>query len=232
MNGVEDEQRVPDEPVDGAADAPVRAPDAEAAAEAPEPVAAPSAEPEPEPVAAAEVAVEDAVEPEPATPSGRWLIVQTSATLRTVASQNCACFGTDGVPRYGPEESGPAHGPAALRVALALRAGRDTRLAADALRMTLLRSNEKEMVWSGFDADRQLQVLWVWDFYRIQSHVALRVALPDAGLLPDTWRAAVDALRAAGPDDEIELEVASACGDFEQPHTLVRGAVEWEKSSG
>jgi hypothetical protein len=231
VNGVEDEQRAPepasddrpDEPRDDATAGPEvtpeaaapTAPEAETAAEAPE--AAPTAEPE--------------TQPEPAMPSGRWLVVQTSATLRTVASQNCACFGMDGVPRYGPDETGPARTPAALNVAITLRAGRETRLSYDALRMTLLRSTDKDMVWSGFDAARQLQVLWVWDFYRIQSHVALRAAIPGEGIVPEPWRASLDALRAAGPGDEIELEVTSACGDFDQTHTLARGAVEWEKEA-
>lgn len=225
MNGVEDEQRpldaaqnALDEPVSDAPADPGLMPGAEVAPEAPEAV---------EPIASAP----DEPQPEPAVPSGRWLVAQASATLRTVASQNCACFGVSGVPRYGLGESGPARQPAALTAALALRAGRETRLACDTLRLTLLRSTDREMVWTGFDAAQQLQVLWVWDFYRIQSHVALRVALPGEGVLPDLWRDAVDAMRAAGQGDVIELDVESACGDFDQAHTLARGAVEWEKGS-
>ncbi len=231
MNGVDDEQRAPeasqDEPVSGAPADPEVTPREEAVSEVPG--VAEVAEPaEPEPA----VEARDELRPEPATPSGRWLVAQASATLRTVASQNCACFGRSGVPRYGVAESGSAPSSGALTAALVMRSGRETKLACDTFPMRLLRSNDREMVWAGFDAARQLQVLWVWDFYRIQSHVALRVALPDEGALPDLWRDTLDAMRAAGQGDSIELDVESACGDFDQTHTLARGAAEWEKGSG
>ncbi len=221
MNGVDDEQRGPEaEPV------------TTGEPEAVEPVAedaAPADAAEVENVAPAEEAA--AIEPEPAIPSGRWLVLQATSLLRAVATQNYVCFGAGGVPRHGTGERVQAGRPATLDASLTLHGADGTvRLGLSALRFTSLRFTSRETVWNGFDPARQLQALWVWDYYRIQSHVALRVALPsEGGALPDAWRATLDAVRAAQAGDAIVLDVSSACGDFEQRHTLLRGAVEWER---
>lgn len=190
------------------------------------------AEPVEEAAAPAEEAV--AIEPEPAIPSGRWLVLQATSLLRAVATQNYVCFGSAGVPRYGAGEHVQAGRPAALTTSLTLHGADGTvRLGLSEFRLTSLRFTPRETVWNGFDPARQLQVLWVWDNYRIQSHIALRVALPgEGGLVPDAWRTTLDAVRAAQMGDVIALDVSSACGDFEQMHSLLRGALEWEKGSG
>ncbi len=176
-------------------------------------------------------------EPTPADRKpARWLVVQASAVLESVASSNYACYGRAGVPRYpvsAPES--PANGAPTLCAELLVREAAGTvRLAWLDVEFALAKQNDWQVVWSAFDPARQLQVLWVWDFYRILSHAALRLRLPrkdQAAELPEAWRGALDALRAMAPGDGIEFHVRSACGDIHQHHAVSTPAQEWEPAT-
>lgn len=162
----------------------------------------------------------------------RWLVVQASALLEAVAATNYACYGSAGVPRYGVAQ--PARQPkdeSTLCAELVVRSPQgEIRLAWIDLDLEPVQRSDRQVVWGAYDAARRLQVLWVWDFYRILSHVVLRGGLPPApDVTPDpAWQGTLDALRALAPGDQIELKVQSACGNIHQRHTLDRPAVEWE----
>ncbi|MCL4238520.1 MAG: hypothetical protein KJ047_09765 [Anaerolineae bacterium] len=159
-----------------------------------------------------------------------WLVVQATALLQSVATANYACYGRAGVPRYPhPLTSAPPEGRATLCVEALLRdpAG-EVALAFLDLDLVLHQQDKRQVVWSGYDPARHVQVAWVWDFYRILSHAVLRGAIPPQDDAPDAaWAAAVEALRAAGPDFTIEFRVRSACGDIHQAHRVERPAVAW-----
>ena len=165
--------------------------------------------------------------------SRRWLVAHATALLESVATSNYACYGRGGVPRYPvtrpvtPLATDPAVLCAEL---LAQDVQGNVRLAWLDLELSSAEDDSRRVVWSAYDAARRLQVVWAWDFYRILSHVALRVQLPGADQTPDaSWAAALDAVRALQPGDTLALNVRSVCGDIHQGHTLAQAAVEWEK---
>ncbi|NLF74474.1 MAG: hypothetical protein GX573_02155 [Chloroflexi bacterium] len=165
-----------------------------------------------------------------ATPR-RWLVAQASAVLASVAAQNYTCYGGSGVPHYGPAQADePPDEPGTITLTvMLLDAQQQARLRWPDLRLRVLEQNERRTVWSGYDRERHLQALWVWDFYRIQSHFALRAALPEGdGEVAAARRATLEALRALQPGDVIAVEVQSACGDIQQTHTVERPAAEWK----
>ena len=167
-------------------------------------------------------------------PPEKWLMVRSSALLALSAASDYTCYGRQGVPRYGAGLPSPPDEPSTLDVALTVRApdGTDRLGPPVGWRLKVARKTERQQVWSGYDPLRHVQVVWVWDFYRIQSHVVLRVALPPKDVTPDaTWQAALDAFRVIQPGDEVLLDVVSAaCGDFRQQHPLPHGATEWSAS--
>jgi hypothetical protein len=161
----------------------------------------------------------------------RWLVVQSTALLESVSTGNYACYGRGGVPRYpAPRRSGNGQEPDELCVELMVRSADGAlRLACLDLTLKNLERTGQRVVWSGYSAPQHMQVIWIWDFYRIQSHVALRVAEPPKGVEPDAaWREAVDAVRAIVPGDQITFDVRSACGDIHQAHTVSNPAKAWE----
>jgi hypothetical protein len=165
----------------------------------------------------------------------RWLVVQASALLESVATGNYACYGRVGVPRY-PAAPRPTNGvePGELCVEMMVRAADGTlRLVCLDLTLKQYERTDQRVVWSGYNAPQHLQVIWVWDFFRIQSHVALRLAEPPDGVTPDAaWKDALDAVRAIAPGDQVGFDVRSACGDIHQSHALTAPATVWEPSSG
>jgi hypothetical protein len=165
----------------------------------------------------------------------RWLVIQASALLESVATANYACYGRGGVPHYpagqpAAPSSRPSPNGTTLCVELIVRDAQGAvRLACLDLDLKNLEHSARQIAWSGYDQARHMQVLWVWDFYRILSHVALRAAVPAQDETPDaTWQGTLDAIRAVTPGDEIRIEVRSACGDIHQSHTVERQAVEWK----
>lgn len=159
-----------------------------------------------------------------------WLVVQATALLQSVATANYACYGRAGVPRYPRlATSTPPEGPATLCVEAFLRdpAGEVTLAFLD-LDLVLHQQDKRQVVWSGYDPARHVQVAWAWDFYRILSHAVLRGAIPPKSGAPDpAWNAAVEALHAVKPDFTIEFHVRSACGDIHQVHRVERPAITW-----
>lgn len=164
--------------------------------------------------------------------SRRWLVVQAAALLESVATSNYACYGRGGVPRYPVTRpvTPPAGDPVLCAELLAQDEQGNVRLACLDLEFSSAADDSRRAVWSAYDAARRLQAVWAWDFYRILSHVALRVQVPGADDTPDApWAAALDAMRALQPGDTLALNVRSACGDIHQRHTLAQPAVEWGK---
>ena len=170
-----------------------------------------------------------------APPPREWLIVQTSAVLEAVATSNYACYGRGGVPHYPQPRPAPdADAGPTLCIELFVRdAAGAARLALLDLTLTSRETLDQQaarqvVTWTGYDAERRIQVVWVWDFYRILSHVMLRAAVPPAEVTPGAaWTGAHAAVRAIVPGDALAISVRSACGDIRQRHTLQRPAQGW-----
>jgi hypothetical protein len=162
----------------------------------------------------------------------RWLVLQASALLESVASANYTCYGRVGVPTYPVERPTPPDAAPVLCAEMLLRGPDDVvRLACLDLEFALTRQDDWQVAWSVYVAPRQLQVLWVWDFYRILSHAVLRLRLPrkdQHAEVDEAWQGGLDALRAVAPGDVIEFSVRSACGDIHQLHPVTASPVEWE----
>jgi hypothetical protein len=132
--------------------------------------------------------------------------------------------------QLGPSDPSAATDPARLSLALALRDSEaKMRLVIPHVELKNHETSVHQSIWNGYDRARHLQVLWVWDFFRLQSHVALRVALPpeDGPAVSDHWLEMIDAMRGLQPGCRIDLEVQSACGDIMQLHVVSDPAAEW-----
>ncbi len=171
-----------------------------------------------------------------------WWMIQVSATLQAVATQNYACFGRGGVPRYAAPKTAalsepvPQPDPATLCVELIVRAPDHTvtepkiRLANLDITLKLHEQTALNIIWSGYDPAQHLQTIWVWDFFRLLSHVVLRVAdVPTLDTDPDpAWKNALGGIQAVSAGDVLTLDVRSACGDIHQFHTLAGPAIRWK----
>lgn len=156
-------------------------------------------------------------------PVRRWLVLGTSAVLSSVTVQNYVCYSR-------PPAGAPIEEPATLTLDITIEdAQQRPRLQQVAAQLKQLEATDRHIVWSGYDVTRRLQVIWVWDFYRIQSHVALRVMLPPEGAddVNPTWQQTLDGLRAVSPGDVLRASVRSSCGDIFQAHTIQSPAQEW-----
>lgn len=161
------------------------------------------------------------------SPRRRWLVLGASAVLSSVAVQNYVCYSR-------PPAGAPAEEPATLTLDLALEdAAQQARWQQIAAQLKSLEVTERQVMWSGYDVVRRLQVIWVWDFYRIQSHVALRVMLPPEGSedVNPTWQQTIDAVRAVQPGDTLRASVQSSCGDIFQAHIVSAAAQEWSPAA-
>jgi hypothetical protein len=159
-----------------------------------------------------------------------WLVVQATALLQSVATANYACYGRGGVPRYPrPTLSKPPQGPPTLCVEALLRdAAGEVTLACLDLDLALQGQDAHQILWSGYDPTRHLQVIWAWDFFRILSHALLRSRVPPPdGTADPAWAVAVEALRAVKPGFTVEFHVRSACGDIHQAHRVEHPAATW-----
>lgn len=160
-------------------------------------------------------------------PVRRWLVLGASAVLSSVAVQNYVCYSR-------PPAGASPEDPATLTLDIAIEdAAQHPRWQQVAAQLKSLETTDRQIMWSGYDVVRRLQVIWVWDFYRIQSHVALRVMLPPEGSedVNPTWQQALDALRAVQPGDTLRASVRSSCGDIFQAHPIQAPAQEWTPSS-
>jgi hypothetical protein len=164
-----------------------------------------------------------------------WLVVKLSSVLASVAVTNFVCYGGQPVPRFGQPvlpAAVPKTGPPSMTLAFTVRAADGSaRLACPEARLDNLQTDDRKAIWSGFDAARRMQVIWVWDFFRILSYFALRVALPEDDPPQDdahaAWRETIEAVRAMLPGDTVLVDVVSGCGDIHQTHTLEQPAYEW-----
>lgn len=170
-----------------------------------------------------------------AVPPRRWMVVQTTALLESVATGNIACYGRGGVPRYPLSPTPPEPQPeiATLCVEVHLQApDGTTRLALLDLDFTQSEQSKERTIWSVYDAARRLQIIWIWDFYRILSHIILRIGVPQEGQTSDAlWQSMLDIARAMGKGDVLTLKVQSRCGNIQQQHTLTRAPYEWSREA-
>ena len=162
-------------------------------------------------------------------------MLQASAPLDAVATTNFACYGQAGVPRYPYvtlQPPRPAEETPTLCAELLLREAQGRpRLALLDLTLRQRQADAKQYIWETFDAQRRLHIVWVWDFFRILSHAVLRVQLPPAETTPaDPWAKTLDAVRAMRPGDILAFNVASACGNIRQNHTLTAPARAWSST--
>ncbi len=164
----------------------------------------------------------------------RWFVAQATAVLESVAAANVACYGRRGVPHY------PVPTPAELQTAPPILCAELHITTTDGTsRLVLLdldlartaqpeKTVAKQAIWQVYDTARQMQIIWVWDFFRIQSHIILRVGLPAADYTPGTdWQSALDALRATQKGDRITLKVQSTCANIQQQHALTAAPSDW-----
>ncbi len=164
-------------------------------------------------------------------------MLQASAPLDAVATTNFACYGQAGVPHYPyimlqPPAPTPSDAPPTLCAELLLQEAQGhPRLALLDLTLRQRQADAKQYVWETFDAQRRLHIVWVWDFFRILSHAVLRVQLPPADATPpEPWAKTLAAMRAARGGDILALNVASACGNVRQTHTLTAPARQWSST--
>jgi len=169
----------------------------------------------------------EAASQEAQPPVRRWLVLGASALLSSVAVQNYVCYSR-------PPAGGSPEDPATLTLDIAIEdATQQPRWQQVAAQLKSLETTDRQIMWSGYDVVRHLQVIWVWDFYRIQSHVALRVMLPPEGSedVNPTWQQALDGLRAVTQGDVLRASVRSSCGDIFQVHTIQTPAQAWTPGS-
>lgn len=180
---------------------------------------------EPQPQAAPEQTQPPAEGPQP--PVRRWLVLGASAVLSSVAVQNYVCYSR-------PPAGASPEAPATLTLDLVIEdAAQRPRWQQVAVPLKSIESTDRQIMWSGYDVVRRLQVIWVWDFFRIQSHVALRVMLPPEGAedVNPTWQQALEGLRAVQPGDVLRVSVRSSCGDIFQAHPILAPVQEWTPRS-
>lgn len=177
-----------------------------------------------------------------AVPPERWLVIQASAVLETVAAANYVCYGGAKVPRYGvANPPPPPQDPAVLCAEIIVRgpAGASPEAPDGALRLAeldtrfrLVEQSERQVIWVWADPARWFQAYWVWDFFRLLSHIVLRVGYPapEPGADEATkgaWATLIDAVRSIAPGDTLSVRVQSPCGNIQQAHSIAAAAAEW-----
>jgi hypothetical protein len=164
------------------------------------------------------------------------LVSKSSAVLASVAVQNYVCYGRrPHRPDVGLRYTANDPSPPTLEAALSVRDDEGSvRFECPAVVLRNLQTTSRQTIWSGFDRARRLQVIWVWDFFRIQSHLVLRVALADSDLPAEAvveneiaWRDTLAAIRAITLGNSVRIDVKSECGDIHQVHAVQQPVYEW-----
>ena len=135
-----------------------------------------------------------------------WL----EAPLHIVAASNYLRFGAG---RRGTMDSDPDLLPVSLSLTGAAGACLYT---LDGLHLVKSESGPRQIVWSGIALQEGIQIGWVWDFFRVLSHVILRRRDFEAG---GVSRGLVAALGGSQRGDSLWLRV-DAAGGFAQQHAL------------
>jgi hypothetical protein len=142
--------------------------------------------------------------------SGQAIDLHLEAPLHVVAASDYL--------RYGAGRRQTMDGdPDLLAVCLSLiGAGGASLYALDGLRLVKAETGPNQIVWAGFFMDEGIQIGWVWDFFRMLSHVILRWRAAEAGPEPGGLKRA---LRGLHLGDSLDLRV-DAAGGFVQPHPI------------
>jgi hypothetical protein len=165
-------------------------------------------------------------------PQPRTLSLQLSAPLRVVAASDYLRYGSGGVRRYGPQEDleTPPVDASSLVVAMIWETAEgEVPLYLPDIPLRQTESDEHHTLWVGRASIYGLQVAWVWDFYRLLSHLFLRVAFSS----PPTPEqdSLLAAVRALCQGDRIRLAVALDSGAFEQAHPVTAAVLAARDSS-
>ena len=144
------------------------------------------------------------------SPADLWL----EAPLHIVAASNYLRFGAG---RRGTMDSDPDLLPVSLSLTGAAGACLYT---LDGLHLVKAEAGPRQVVWSGIALPEGIQIGWVWDFFRVLSHVILRHrtfrrAFEEGGASTGL-AAALSGLRRG---DSLWLRV-DAAGGFAQQHAL------------
>jgi len=136
--------------------------------------------------------------------------LRLEAPLEIVAASNYLRFGAGSRKATGGD-------PDLLPVGLCLTDADGASLyTLDGLQLVKTESGPRQVVWASFALHEGFQIGWVWDFFRVLSHVILRqrdveASGESAGL--------VAALRGAHSGDSLLLRV-DAAGGFVQRHMI------------
>lgn len=144
--------------------------------------------------------------------------------LDTVGADNYIRYGASGPRRYvsGRVESAvltPDHVPVILEFA---RANKNALLKLEAL--SLQRTEHiphQRTVWAATLPDSHMQIVWIWDFFRMLSCLQIRVDVPPAKEKPNgDWQKLHETFKKLNVQDTIILEVDSRSGRISQRYVL------------
>lgn len=159
------------------------------------------------------------------------LVLTSYAPLQIVQAANYLRYGAAGVRQFGPgAPENPLPHPQRILVNLRLKRGTGTVLLA--LEEIALHNTTPEKpfdlegttIWAGERKAAHLELIWVWDFYRLYSGVRVAAVLPTEENAAETWRTVSVALRSLQAGDQMILEARSPSGDILQVYPIDAGA--------
>lgn len=130
--------------------------------------------------------------------------------LDVVSASNYLGFGAGS---RGATAGDPDLLPACLSL---IDAGGNVLYTLEDLRLVKSEASPRQIVWAGFALHEGYQIGWVWDFFRVLSHVILRQRTLGAGDEPGGLAAALDRVQAG---DSLRLAI-NAAGGFAQSHVI------------
>ena len=167
----------------------------------------------------------------PAIRHPRRLTLTSYSPLQIAQTANYLRYGRYGVRRFGPGAPVEhATHTQTITIMLSLKQATDKILLK--IESLTLRNPHPETpfdlegtnIWVGEQSDAHLQVMWVWDFYRLHSGLQISLELPPEDIQPGTWQEASIALRSLEAGDQVIVEAASRAGNILQIYPVDAGA--------
>lgn len=158
--------------------------------------------------------------------AGELLEIRSIAPLDIVSTENYLRYGIGG-PQHDVLRTPEIHTlPHILTAHLTIKPAAGTELPPLALSFHQKHHLPHEStVWEAQDAERHLQIVWAWDFYRLLSHLHLQAECTPAGEAGDSvWSQCISALRRLLAGSLITLTSPLKSGDIVQHHTLDKPA--------
>lgn len=146
------------------------------------------------------------------------LELRTQATLDTIGTENYIRYGTAGPKRHVVGVTEPNPIPKSLTVQISLRFADqiETQAVLESLILHRIRHiPEQQTTWGVHDPARGLQLLWMWDFYRMVSLVHLRLCVADV-----QSSSLFMTLKALQPQAHLILDIRQQAGQVHQEHLL------------